>query len=127
MSKKQTVTMHELKVGEEVEITIKTKVLGVDSGDDSILVEGARGSRWIWPGEYANIKLRAAERPPIPEDASAVSFLSSDGDIVFATKGEDGTWTDSDGDEYATADLLIEDIREYSQIDSIQVYDKRGV
>ncbi|AXC36124.1 hypothetical protein SEA_FORK_14 [Microbacterium phage Fork] len=127
MSKKQTVTMRELKVGEEVEIIIKTKVLEIDSGDDSIQVEGARGGRWIWPGEYANIKLRVAERPLIPEDASAVSFLSTvGGGTVFATKGKGGTWKDSDGNEYTTAEMLIDEIREYGQIDSIQVYDKRG-
>ncbi|URM87422.1 hypothetical protein SEA_DUSTYDINO_17 [Microbacterium phage DustyDino] len=125
MSKKQTVTMEELKPGEEVEIIIKTKVVQHDD-DGSMLVEGRDRDKWIWPNEHKSIKFRVAERPLIPEDAAAVSFLSSDGDTVFATKGEDGTWKHSDGDEYATADLLIEDIREYGQVDSIQVYDKRG-
>ncbi|QWS69383.1 hypothetical protein SEA_NECROPHOXINUS_17 [Microbacterium phage Necrophoxinus] len=126
MSKKQTVTMEELKPGEEVEIIIKTKFVQHDD-DGSMLVEGRDRDKWIWPNEHKSIKFRVAERPLIPEDASAVSFLSTvGGGTVFATKGKGGTWKDSDGNEYTTAEMLIDEIREYGQIDSIQVYDKRG-
>lgn len=125
MSKKQTIPLRELKVGDEVEIVIKTKILQIGS-DGSIGVEGAEGSTWMWPSDHKSIEFRVPARPLIPDDATAVSYRLKVGGVIFAAKNSNGTWTDVDEDSYEDTAALIAAIRKHGQTGSIKVYDRRG-
>lgn len=121
---KQKVGLMELAVGDDVEIIIRSKVQQVDLDDLSIKLELANGSfSWLYPEEYADVEIWAKERPLIPADAEVVSVeIGLFRRKLFITKSSNGSWTDSDGEGYASTASLIDEIYDWNAENTLKVY-----
>lgn len=124
MGKGKKMTFDEIKAGDEVEVTIKTKILEIDHEDASVRLHNTQGGWWIWPSAFEKLTFREVEKPLIPGGANALTFQSKDGDLVFAIKNIDGSWVNTDGDTYESTAALELLIRHSGQPSTVYIYAK---
>ncbi|AHL18524.1 hypothetical protein ISF9_054 [Microbacterium phage vB_MoxS-ISF9] len=117
------VELANLKVGGKVQIVINGVVEKVDLEDSSVLVAKADGgSTWLYPSHYGATEILTEDPPLVPHDAELVSVEIGNKREVFIRKRPDGTWIDSDSEEYDSANVLAWEIVEWGAAESLRVW-----